>query len=106
MRTLLDNFIWKEISSELLIFACELITPFTPLISGVCPGIIRQQYDDAIFPVLFQELLGEVSLCTFLFEVCDMDKWEKQDVNKLVFDIVNSKSETAKKNNFVQNLYD
>jgi len=61
---------------------------------------------ESIWPMLTQEVLQETNFCTFIFEVCDQDIWRAQDVKKVVYDIVNSKSSLAKQNNFVQNLYD
>lgn len=73
--------------------------------SAECPGLINSQINQAMWPVNMGEMLSELNLCTFILQVCNQDKWKKLDVNKVVFDIVNSKSEVAKQNNFVQNIY-
>ena len=92
---------------QLVIALCEVILPMTlEWSSGNCPGIIHQQMGESIWPMLTQEVLQETNFCTFIFEVCDQDIWRAQDVKKVVYDIVNSKSSLAKQNNFVQNLYD
>lgn len=80
--------------------------PFvTPYESDVCPGIIGQQFGEDIGVVLLDDLFEETTLCTFVFEVCEMDNWVKEDVNQAVHDILKSKPEIAQENDFVQKLY-
>lgn len=55
-------------------------------------------------PVLFDQILSEETLCSFILEVCDTEKWESIDVNRWVFDKVNEKNQSLD-NNFINNLY-
>lgn len=107
VKTFLDNMLFKSISSDIGVQGCKYILPmFSPYKAETCPGIIDQQWNQALFPIIFEMLLSELDLCTFILEVCPNDKWEKTDTEEFVFNKVNEKSDELRKNNFVQNLYD
>jgi len=50
-------------------------------------------------------LLGEQKLCVFELGLCEKDQWEAIDLKKWIFNLINSKPEIAKTNDYVNNLY-
>ncbi len=61
-----------------------IVKKFLNYVQAVCPGIIDQQFRDAILPAIFDELLSTQTLCTFELELCDMDKWEKMSLSEFM----------------------
>jgi hypothetical protein len=49
--------------------------------------------------------LAPQDLCTFELGLCDQDHWELENLDKVVFDLLDSKPQFAKSNNFIDNLY-
>jgi len=63
-------------------YMCDAgISVFSQYKRAICEGMIKTQLDEAIFPILVNELLSEESMCTFVFELCNQDKWRAMDVN-------------------------
>ena len=52
------------------------------------------------------ELLTEQYLCTFLLPVCNRDKWQQIDLEKWIYDTIQSKPQVAQDNNFINHLYE
>lgn len=71
----------------------------------VCPGIIKQQVGDSILPILGDKLADEKTMCSFIFNVCDMEKYIIQDAEQWVYDVLLQKPEAAAKNNYVNKMY-
>ena len=44
-------------------------------------------------------------MCVYTLGVCDVGVWEAQDMKQEIFDMINSKPEAAKTNDYVNNLY-
>ena len=93
--------------NEAVILICDIVTPFVDMGygSGICRGLVTDQFYEEGYPILTDKLLTERSLCTFILELCDMEKWKKIDVKEWVEDKVSSKPKIAQHNNFVNNLY-
>jgi len=51
--------------------------------------------------MIFDELLNEQTLCTFILNLCDMENWTKIDVEKWIYYKLNKKPYSAKSNDFV-----
>lgn len=97
------EFLFNEIG----IMACELLIP---TLAGYkrnnCPGIIRQQWTGAIFPILTTQLFDEKLMCVFNLNLCQSLDYNPRSLRQDVFDILQTKSEVAKQNDFINKLYD
>ena len=93
----------KWLISQFAIAFCVQTTPILveSYSSRICPGLINDQMYEMALPVLFDELLAEETLCTFILELCDTEKWQSIDVNQWVFEKVNEKAEPALSNDYV-----
>ena len=85
---------------------CDLfIEHTTPYSRQNCPGIIRQQWGEEILPMLTDQLLNSHNMCTFIMNLCELDKWNKVDVKEWVNHVLEQKPVAAKSNSFVNDLY-
>ena len=60
---------------------------------------------EQIFEVLFDQLITEQTMCTFILELCDMDEWQAIDLDQWVFDKINEKPKIAQSNDYINKLY-
>lgn len=97
--------IFNTVTTETIIYICDFIQLVAGKDTSVCRGTITDEYSKQIFPVLFDDLFDQHNFCTFVVPVCDQDKWEAIDLEKWVFDRVNSKPPVAN-DNFVNGLYE
>ena len=70
-----------------------------------CGTSFRQKLQDEIVPTLQQQFLSEQTLCTFVLQVCDTDRWQAIDLDQWVLDKINSKPKKLQANNFINDLY-
>jgi hypothetical protein len=84
---------------------CYLVIEDIGYMREVCPGIIKQQLGDSILPILTDQLFTETTMCSYIFNLCDMGKYEMQDSETWVFNVVQEKPSLASGNNYVNNLY-
>ena len=61
----------------------------------MCTGLINDFWTEQIYEVLFDELITEQTMCTFVLELCDMDKWHTVNLDEWVFEKVNEKPKSA-----------
>ena len=101
-----NNEVNKWVTSEIFTVGCEVILSFTAKSPSLCAGVIQDQYTEFLYPLIWEELLSEQTMCTFILELCEMDLWRPVDVNKWVFDKVNSKPKIGQTNDFVNKLYE
>jgi hypothetical protein len=62
--------------TDLVIVACGFVIEEFGYKRDVCPGIIKQQFGDSILPIFADQIMSELNLCTFIFNVCDAEKYE------------------------------
>jgi hypothetical protein len=55
--------------------------------------------------MITDQLLDSHNLCTFIMNLCELDKWHKVDVKDWVNSLLMGKPTAAKSNNFVDNMY-
>ena len=72
-----------------------LYIPFIPSSPKMCTGLINDFWTEQIYEVLFDELITEQTMCTFVLELCDMDKWHTVNLDEWVFEKVNEKPKSA-----------
>jgi hypothetical protein len=89
------------------ILLCELAIPFlTGYKRSTCPGLLKQQWTGSIYPIFTQELFDEKIFCVYNLNVCQSLDYNPRDLREDVFDILQSKPEIAKSNDFINKLYD
>lgn len=85
---------------------CELLLKrISGFKADTCPGIIRQQWGEQILPMITDQLLDEQNMCTFIMNLCDMDKWHKVDVKAWIDTVLMQKPEITIANDYINNLY-
>ena len=103
---MLDNDAAKALLVE---FAKIICIPIAPLFLNydpvICPGVIDQQFRDAILPILLEDILSEKNLCDFELEVCDKDKWEPINLQEFVKQKVSEKPKHLQSNDYLNQLY-
>jgi len=105
-RDMLYNKYSEYFLVHLLYGLCDIGVHFTPWPnSDICRGVIDDQFKEAIFPIFTKEILNEQNMCTFIFNVCDMEHWEKIDVNDWVDDLLSKKPKELRNNDFMNKLY-
>ena len=94
---LFNNPIFKWTSTQHLNIICWSILwiPFVPASPTMCTGLINDFWTEQIYEVLFDELITEQTMCTFVLELCDMDKWHTVDLDEWVFEKINEKPKIA-----------
>lgn len=100
----------STISKDVIVGIAKLGCPFvmhslTGFVAATCNGILNQQFAESILPILVDDLMSEKVFCTYQMEVCDMDKFEKIDVKKTLFDLLVKKPPAAYTNDYINNLY-
>jgi len=55
--------------------------------------------------MITDQLLDTNNMCTFIMNLCNLDKWYKVDVKEWINNILGEKPEAAEGNNFIDNLY-
>ena len=62
------------IKSEIFVFAilgCKVgVAPIVGYSPEICTDIVKTQFEESIYPVIFDELLNEMNMCTFVFNFC------------------------------------
>ena len=104
---LFNNKVFKWTSTQNLNIICwsVLWIPFIPVSPYMCSGLINDFWTEQIFEVLFDQLITEQTMCTFILELCDMDKWQAIDLDQWVFDKINEKPKIAQSNDYINKLY-
>ena len=90
-----NNGVTRWVTAQSFTLICEIIMPFVKLSPSMCSGVIQDQYTEFLYPLIWDEILSEHTFCTFIMELCEMDKWKPVDVNEWVFNKVNEKPEIA-----------
>jgi len=106
LRDFLSLKIVHEIVDVIVIQACPPIVATMGFKKEVCPGIIHQQVDDMIYPIIVDHLLDEFTACSLITEMCPQTKYKKIDVKEWYFYLLNSKPEQIRNNDFVNKLYE
>lgn len=57
-------------------------------------------------PILLDDLMGEKVLCSFEFEVCELDIYEEVDVNEEIYKLLAEKPVEAFSNDYVNKMYE
>lgn len=104
-RFVLGNKVTAFMLQEFVEFVCHFAIPYIGYVPSTCPGIIKQQFSESIYPIIVNNLLGEQYLCVFTLGICEKGDWEAQDLKEEIFDMLNSKPQNAKTNDFVNKLY-
>jgi len=73
--------------------------------TDICPATIDQQFRDSFLHMLFDEYFTTLTFCTFEMEVCDMDKWEKLNLDDFVDEKLAAKPDHLKGNDYLNSMY-
>lgn len=71
------------------------LTMGAALDSSNCPGLVQQQWMDFILPTLYEEVLDNKKMCTFMMAVCETDKYRAVDLEEWVDNKLSEKSPAA-----------
>jgi hypothetical protein len=87
---------------------CELgIYPVTKQYDkSNCKGLIRNEVFDFMLPMVYDEMFSAKNWCSFRWQVCETDKYKPVDLDAWVDNKINEKTDLAKSNDFVNNLYE
>ena len=76
-RNFLSNKLVEFAITDGLIFICKDILPSFGVKNTNCEGLIKQQWEDGIYPLLVDEMLTDQTFCDFLIPVCETDKFHR-----------------------------
>jgi len=83
-------------------YACSDILPS---FNFECDATNMLKLRPSILPLVFGQLLDEKGLCTYELQVCDTEIYQPRNLEEDIAQILSSKPEAAKSNDFVNNLY-
>ena len=106
LRELIEVFRVKDQLLLLGRIGCPMfISKLSHFSSSVCNGVINQQVRDYFLPILLEKLTSQHNLCTYQFEVCDMEGYKKRNMKEEIFEMLAHKPEAAKSNDYVNKMY-
>jgi hypothetical protein len=106
VRETLGNKYVEKLIVDFIIFGCGFFIEDFGFDKSTCPGIIKQQVGDSIYPIVTEQLFAETTMCSYILNVCDMDKYEIEDSEAWVFNVVGAKTPLAATNNYINTLYE